>query len=312
MSTLKTNNVQVGQSVTATNNFTLYQPATPDGTVRLGVGNSGATTADVITATSAGNVGLGTSSPGEKLQVIGSVRLGSTGTAYSYQYSAGNTQTWLVNNATAGDVYLTSDTAQRMRMLTGVGFTWETASSGTAGASVSWTERARIALDGVFTFKGGSADLVLQATSTSRYWNHNKATSEGAGFTYYVFQQGGSGVGSITYNGSGVSYNTTSDYRLKEDIQPMTGALAKVAALKPCTYKWKADGSSGQGFIAHELAQVVPDCVNGEKDAMDADGNPQYQGIDTSFLVATLTAAIQELKAELDSVKAELVALKAV
>ncbi len=312
MSTLKTNNVQVGQSVTATNNFTLYQPATPDGTVRLGVGNSGATTADVITATSAGNVGLGTSSPGEKLQVIGSVRLGSTGTAYSYQYSAGNTQTWLVNNATAGDVYLTSDTAQRMRMLTGVGFTWETASSGTAGASVSWTERARIALDGVFTFKGGSADLVLQATSTSRYWNHNKATSEGAGFTYYVFQHGGSGVGSITYNGSGVSYNTTSDYRLKEDIQPMTGALAKVAALKPCTYKWKADGSSGQGFIAHELAQVVPDCVNGEKDAMDADGNPQYQGIDTSFLVATLTAAIQELKAELDSVKAELVALKAV
>jgi hypothetical protein len=71
MSTLKTNNVQVGQSVTATNNFTLYQPATPDGTVRLGVGNSGATTADVVTATSAGNVGIGTSSPGAKLEVAG-------------------------------------------------------------------------------------------------------------------------------------------------------------------------------------------------------------------------------------------------
>jgi hypothetical protein len=56
MSTLKTNNVQVGQSATATNNFTLYQPATPDGTVRLGVGNSGATTADAITVTNAGNV----------------------------------------------------------------------------------------------------------------------------------------------------------------------------------------------------------------------------------------------------------------
>jgi hypothetical protein len=58
MSTLKTNNVQVGQSVTATNNFTLYQPSSPDGTVRLGVGNSGATTLDVITATSAGAVTL--------------------------------------------------------------------------------------------------------------------------------------------------------------------------------------------------------------------------------------------------------------
>lgn len=60
MSTLKTNNVQVGQSVTATNNFTLYQPASPDGTVRLGVGNYGATTLDAITATSAGNVSIGT------------------------------------------------------------------------------------------------------------------------------------------------------------------------------------------------------------------------------------------------------------
>jgi hypothetical protein len=90
----------------------------------------------------------------------------------------------------------------------------------------------------------------------------------------------------------------------------MTGALVRVAALKPCTYKWNADGSDGEGFIAHELAEVVPDAVVGEKDAVDAEGNPVYQGIDTSFLVATLTAAIQELKADLDATKAELAALK--
>jgi hypothetical protein len=77
----------------------------------------------------------------------------------------------------------------------------------------------------------------------------------------------------------------------------MTGALAKVAALNPVTYTWKIDGSAGQGFIAHELQEVCPDAVSGEKDAVDADGNPQYQGIDTSFLVATLTAAIQEQQA---------------
>jgi hypothetical protein len=76
----------------------------------------------------------------------------------------------------------------------------------------------------------------------------------------------------------------------------MTGALVKVAALKPCTYKWNSDGSDGEGFIAHELQEVVPECVTGEKDGVDAEGNPQYQGIDTSFLVATLAAAIQELK----------------
>jgi hypothetical protein len=104
-------------------------------------------------------------------------------------------------------------------------------------------------------------------------------------------------AGRIDSSGSSTTYATSSDYRLKENIAPMTGALNKVAALKPVTYKWKADGSDGQGFIAHELQEVVEGCVVGEKDAIDADGNPVYQGIDTSFLVATLTAAIQEQQA---------------
>jgi hypothetical protein len=112
----------------------------------------------------------------------------------------------------------------------------------------------------------------------------------------------GTAIGNITQNGATtVAYNTSSDYRLKNTITAMTGALAKVALLKPVTYKWNADGSNGEGFIAHELAEVVPDCVSGEKDGLDKDGNPKYQGIDTSFLVATLTAAIQELKALVDT-----------
>jgi hypothetical protein len=85
----------------------------------------------------------------------------------------------------------------------------------------------------------------------------------------------------------------------------MTGALDKVAQLNPVTFKWKTDGSDGQGFIAHELQAVVPDCVGGKKDAVDAEGNPIYQDVDTSYLVATLTAAIKELKAELDELKAK-------
>ena len=129
--------------------------------------------------------------------------------------------------------------------------------------------------------------------------------------SFFAFRYNGSGVGSISGNNSNVTYSTASDYRLKENIAPMTGALNTVSALKPVTYNWKADGSDGQGFIAHELAEIVPDCVTGEKDAVDAEGNPVYQGIDTSFLVATLTAAIQELKAELDATKAEVAALKA-
>jgi hypothetical protein len=91
----------------------------------------------------------------------------------------------------------------------------------------------------------------------------------------------------------------------------MTGALAKVALLKPCTYKWNASGSYGEGFIAHELAEVIPDCVSGEKDAVDENGKPQYQGIDVSFLVATLTAAIQEQQALITTLTDRITALEA-
>jgi len=132
------------------------------------------------------------------------------------------------------------------------------------------------------------------------------------------FDQSGTVCGDITTTGSTTAYGTSSDYRLKNTIAPMTGALAKVGLLKPVTYKWNLDNSESQGFIAHELQAVVPECVTGTKDAVetytDEEGNeqtrPVYQGIDTSFLVATLTAAIQELKAIVDAQGAEIAALK--
>jgi hypothetical protein len=119
-----------------------------------------------------------------------------------------------------------------------------------------------------------------------------------------------SAVGNISITASATAYNTSSDYRLKNTVAPMTGALAKVAQLKPVTYKWNVDGSDGEGFIAHELQAVVPDAVTGTKDAVDAEGKPVYQGIDTSFLVATLTAAIQEQQAMIEQLKADVAALK--
>ena len=125
------------------------------------------------------------------------------------------------------------------------------------------------------------------------------------------FYRSTTNVGSISVTTTATSYVTSSDYRLKHDIQPMTGALAKVAALKPVTYKWNADDSHSQGFIAHELQEVVPECVTGEKDAVDAEGKPQYQGIDTSFLVATLTAAIQEQQALITTLTDRITALEA-
>lgn len=139
----------------------------------------------------------------------------------------------------------------------------------------------------------------------------NQNTVDGSNYYQMNFRVANVQKGSIISTSSATSYNTSSDYRLKNTIAPMTGALAKVALLKPCTYKWNIDGSSSQGFIAHELAEIVPDCVSGEKDAVDADGNIKPQGIDTSFLVATLTAAIQEQQSLITQLQADVAALKA-
>ena len=142
------------------------------------------------------------------------------------------------------------------------------------------------------------------STNMLSYANIISAGTSTSTFNMLVFINGNGNVGAIQTSGSTTTYATSSDYRLKESISPMTGALAKVAALKPVTYKWKVNGLESQGFIAHELQAIVPECVTGEKDAVDADGNIKPQGIDTSFLVATLTAAIQELNAKFEEYKA--------
>jgi hypothetical protein len=161
---------------------------------------------------------------------------------------------------------------------------------------------------GIFLEGNGQLCVSRDNTVAGRF---NRNSTDG---TLISCARQGTEVGTIGVTTSATSYNTSSDYRLKNTIAPMAGALAKVAALKPVTYKWNVDGSDGEGFIAHELAEVCPNAVTGEKDAvetyLDIEGNeqtrPKYQGIDTSFLVATLTAAIQELKAEVDSLKAQL------
>jgi hypothetical protein len=115
----------------------------------------------------------------------------------------------------------------------------------------------------------------------------------------------GSPVGGIDLSSTSTSYNTSSDYRLKTNVQPMTDAVTKIKALKPVTYTWKKDGSVGQGFIAHELQAVFPDAVTGAKDAVDLEGKPKYQGVDTSFLVGALTAALQEALARIEALEAK-------
>lgn len=151
--------------------------------------------------------------------------------------------------------------------------------------------------------------------------------------TIVQFRQNNDPVGSISVTSTTTTYNTSSDYRLKEDVQPVTGAIDRLKQLNPVNFAWKADGSRVDGFLAHEAATVVPEAVTGIKDeerdigdVTDAEGNvvktgvpetalpdghtwtktgtePVYQGIDQSKLVPLLVAALQEAMARIEALE---------
>ena len=114
-------------------------------------------------------------------------------------------------------------------------------------------------------------------------------------------------VGSITTNGSGVTYFSASDYRLKENVKNIPNALSKVQAINPVLYTWIGNSEAGEeaGFIAHELQSVIPSLVNGEKDAVLDDGRIKSQQVDYAKLTPYLVAAIQELAAKVAALEAK-------
>jgi hypothetical protein len=151
-----------------------------------------------------------------------------------------------------------------------------------------------------------TAQLNTQFTSSKNCGMYLKVTDTSSSQSMMIFGNTNSdAVGAISTNGSATSYQTSSDYRLKENIAPMTGALAKVSQLKPVTYTWKVDGSDGQGFIAHELQEVYPDAVSGKKDG------EQMQGVDYGKLTPILTAALQEAIAKIETLEARIAVLEA-
>ena len=157
----------------------------------------------------------------------------------------------------------------------------------------------------------------------------------GAGYSYFICRHGGSGtnIGGIAQNsaGNGVTFNTSSDYRLKTNESSITDGITRIKQLKPYQFEWKSDlGTKVDGFFAHEVSSIVPDAVSGEKDAVETTyyddekhlpegksigdvketNRPVYQKIDHSKLVPLLTAALQESITEIESLKARLDALE--
>jgi hypothetical protein len=135
-------------------------------------------------------------------------------------------------------------------------------------------------------------------------------TNSGTAYVGALFRNGGSVVGSIIVSDSATAYNTSSDYRLKEDWQPMEGSIDRLMQLNPCNFAWKSSGQRVDGFLAHEAQEVVPEAVHGTKDAVDKDGNPDYQGIDQSKLVPLLTAALQEAVKRIESLEQRIITLE--
>jgi hypothetical protein len=294
-----------------------------------------------MTIDSSGNLGLGVT-PSAWGSSYKAIQLGSFG---ALETNNGNKYVAVASNHYnngSGDLYIANGFASRYYTVDGT-HVWNTAPSGTAGNAITFTQAMTLTAAGVLLVGATSGDTDV------RFYGPNDAGTATFGtrsaittMSYAaIFRNPNGTVGSITTSGSTTSFTTSSDYRLKENVTPMIGALDVVAQLKPVTYNWVADDSDGQGFIAHELAEIVPACVVGEKDAtkeeeyeispaipavLDEEGVevtpaveavmgtrtvPVYQGIDTSFLVATLTAAIQEQQAMIDELKAKVAALEA-
>ena len=307
---------------------------------------------------SSGNLGLGVTPSAwytgyKAFQLTGDIGFASIGGALRFNN--------YLNAGASADIYYSNGWAGRYRFTLG-NHLWDTAPSGTGGdpfsfgdpkmtldasgnllvgttSSVTGTPRAQ------FVAPSSAAGLVVQNQTYSNdcivAWN--TATANNNSFIGFYTEGTISSRGSISYNRAGglTVYNTTSDYRLKEHIINLPNALETVSRLKPRQFDWKETGNTTTGFIAHELAEVCPHAVTGEKDAVemqqyeispavpatfDEEGKeltaaveavmgerevPRYQGIDTSFLVATLTAAIQEQQAIITALTTRITALEA-
>jgi hypothetical protein len=121
-----------------------------------------------------------------------------------------------------------------------------------------------------------------------------------------LFVNGNGTVGSINTSGTTTTYNTSSDYRLKEDVQPVANPIDRLMQLKPINFAWKVDGSRTDGFLAHEVQEVTPAAVTGTKDEVDKNGNPVYQGVDPSKLVPLLTAALQDAIKRIEQLESQI------
>lgn len=249
---------------------------------------------------SSGQVGIGTSSPDFLLSTSGTgtnrISVNSTDSGTSGVYFRVLSGGSMIGNGTIatqsnGDMKFftgTSSEAERMTITSG-GDIW------IGRNNDAFTDTGYVFFEGGTSYQivdGGACQLLKRKTTDGEIVRFYKDTSQ---------------VGNISVTGTATAYNTSSDYRLKENVVDLTGALDRVDQLEPKRFNFIADeDTTVDGFLAHEVQDIVPEAVTGEKDAVDDEGNPQYQGIDQSKIVPLLVGAIKELKAEIETLKSQI------
>ena len=247
----------------------------------------------------------------EKVRIDSSGRVAIGATSPNALLDVRSATTWIGDGTT--DAFLqfnqSATAANRWHIGTGSGnaliFYKGTYGSGSETARIDSSGRLLV---GTSTLPSTGAGIGIEKVdgNIGRITIGKTATGNTDGIPFFY---DGTYVGGITYSNTAVTYVTSSDYRLKQNVTAVTNGITRLQQLNPSRFNFIADpATTVDGFLAHEVQAVVPEAVTGEKDAVDDDDNPVYQGIDQSKLVPLLTAALQEAVAKIESLEARLTA----
>ena len=311
MSKLETNTIDTISGSTTltlggTNATTIAQDSatTVTGFKSTGIDDNASSTA--VTIDSSGNVGIGETSMDGLLVIKGDSDENTT-PSIRLKDGSDTREAWITN--TAGDLYITTGGDDntphtQLRMFNSSLMTFRTNNQ----------EDMRISGGDVMigtTTTYDAARLTVNASSGSYVPLTVRVGLVSNGFTGVFFKNPNGTVGSIAVNSSSTSYNTSSDYRLKENLADITDATDRVKQLQPKRFNFITDADTTvDGFVAHEVSSIVPEAVSGEKDAVNEDGSIKPQGIDQSKLVPVLTKALQEAITKIEELETRIQTLE--